>query len=297
MISGLVVTHTRRSAEVKTDAGILHTRLKGDIEPITIGDAVEIDNSTGSDFISIILPRKNIIMRRLLGKQKLIASNIDALIILTAPAPLLNTFFIDRVLATAHSQGIAAKLVCNKCDLDLTASDEIFKVYELLGIEIIYFSVKKDINVSAIEDIISQNKITLITGISGVGKSSTIKKLLPDAISRIGEVSEKTGLGKQTTAQSFAYRTNDGKYVIDCPGIQSFGVAHLTLQDVANSMPEISAASLKCKFQDCKHINEPECGVKTALEAGTITKWRYESYLDMLQEIKNEEPFWWGEKK
>lgn len=259
----------------------------------TIGDVVQYtENNDKKPLITQIQKRKNLLYRSFGSTKKRIAANLDHLYIVTAPIPLFNTIFIDRILAAAHHESINCSIIVNKVDLGLSETETAIDCYRKLGIPIISCSAKTDHDLTALKEKLEDAnlKTVALAGISGVGKSSILKKLLPGVEIATAKVSAKTGQGRQTTSASFAYqyRRNNAEqlFIIDLPGVQNFGISHLDRMDILRSFSEFTEHSAKCEYYDCFHLEEPECGVKDALSKGLIAESRYASYLDMLAELE-----------
>lgn len=288
-----VSSTSRKHLEIilEDNSNVLAKKSSRHLEPV-IGDTVEFEKDGDEYVVNSIEDRKNCLSRSYGKKTKQLGANLDKLYVLTAPGALCNTVFIDRVLASAKFENIPCAIVANKCDLndDFSKTEETFKVYEKLGYPVHRVSAKKKIGLDSITNSLSDpNKHCLaLTGISGVGKSSLINALIPDAEARTSEVSDQTGQGKQTTTQSFAYlykREGDDLLLIDLPGIQNFGICHLSEEQVRGAFLEFN--EVECKFHNCKHVNEPECGVLEGIESGKVVKSRYDSYRNMLEELED----------
>lgn len=258
-----------------------------------IGDKVEYSlTSENKALIEKILPRKNCFKRSYGKKIKKLAANLDQLFLVTAPKPLFNTSVIDRILSAAQVESVECTIVINKCDLELSETKESIKYYEKLGITVLYTSTIDENGIKELKESIktSEYKSAIFIGVSGVGKSSLLNRLCPEAAAQTGEVSERSGQGKQTTSMSkgYFYPKGDGRemLLIDLPGIQNFGVSHLNKEQLRESFIEFNTHKDSCKFSNCAHIEEPECAVLKELEVGAIAKSRYDSYLEMLAELE-----------
>jgi ribosome biogenesis GTPase len=292
----IVSSVTRRYAEI-CDAHYSMTLAKiasRDLD-VCIGDHVVCEHQKQEIMVTELKPRRNILNRSYLGKTKDIVANVDHLYIVTAVGPLLNHVFIDRILALAHLRNISSTIVLNKVDKseDLPAAQAALKCYQQIQIPILEVSIKKDIGLEILkrEFLDSQHKLIALCGVSGVGKSSLINKLLPEASARIDAVSKRTGQGKQTTTQAIAYpfpANSPQMLLVDTPGLQNFGISHLSEIEAKDAFVEFG---YNCKFQDCKHISEPGCTVLNRVKKGEIANSRYESYLGILEEIKANKPY------
>ncbi|MGP1421920.1 MAG: ribosome small subunit-dependent GTPase A [Tannerella sp.] len=298
---GLVVKNTGSWYTVHTDDGrSVDCKIKGSFRlkgirstnPVTIGDRVEIEeNCEGSAFITAIGDRRNYMIRRAsnLSKQShILAANIDlALLVVTIHYPQTTTTFIDRFLATAEAYGIPALLVFNKIDRydadELEYLEGLMTLYRTIGYDCMKLCATSGEGIDALSDKIS-NKITLLSGHSGVGKSTIINKLLPHAKLRTKDISEYHKAGVHTTTFSEMIPLPNGGYLIDTPGIKGFGTIEMQGVEVAHYFPEIFKHSADCRFSNCTHTNEPGCAVREAVEAHYISQSRYKSYLNILED-------------
>jgi ribosome biogenesis GTPase len=252
---------------------------------IIVGDYCLVDIKTKS---VKILERANQLIRSYSGKTKYLAANIDHLFIVTAHKPGINYLFIDRTICASLFENIQCSLVLNKTDLERTNSIQMLNFYKELGINIIESSTKVENGITELSDFISNNKFKTVAlcGISGVGKSSLINKLVADANQTIQAISDKTESGKQTTTMAKLFSSKKyGFDIIDLPGLQNFGVSHLPLKFLPSIFPEIFKYSAECRFNDCNHINEPDCKVLEQLDSCMIQLSRYKSYLSIREEL------------
>lgn len=299
--SGIVVKNTGSWFFVKTAEGeTVECRIRGNFRmkgirstnPIAVGDNVtflmEKDN-TG--IITKIHDRKNYLMRRssnLSKKSHIIAANIDlAVLIVTVNYPETTTTFIDRFLATAEAYRIPAIIVFNKRDIleakEMEKMENLISIYENIGYPSYSISVKSLYNIEEIKSLIA-GKISLFSGHSGVGKSSLINLLAPNAQLKTGEISTSHKSGKHTTTFSEMIELPFGGYLIDTPGIRGFGTVDFETEEIYHFFPEIFKISKQCRFYNCLHLNEPGCAVKKAVEKGEIAVSRYSSYFSILED-------------
>lgn len=241
--------------------------------------------------ITDILPRRNYIIRRstnLSRQSHIIAANVDmAFIVVTIDFPEVKLPFLDRILVTCEVYGVPATIVLNKSDLYGEAyrdSVEAFhNIYRGAGYPVMDVSAVTGAGVDALREA-CRDKVSLFSGVSGVGKSSLIKALDPSLDPKTGEISQSHLQGKHTTTFYEMYRLSGGGYIIDTPGIRGFGLVDVGKDEIALYFPEMLKVSQDCRFTPCTHTHEPGCAVKAAVEDGTISYERYSSYLGMLEE-------------
>jgi len=301
-VQGLVVKNTGSWYQVRTDDDkLIECKIKGNFRlkgirstnPVVIGDRVQIiTNTEGTAFINEIKDRKNYIIRRAPNLSKLshiLAANIDQVLLLfTINHPETSTLFIDRFLASAEAYSVPVRLIFNKMDLykedELHYADSLIRLYTQIGYRCYKVSLKKG---EGIEDIKSElkDKITLLSGHSGVGKSTLINYIQPNLNLPTGEISSSHDKGKHTTtfSQMFPLENSNG-YIIDTPGIKGFGVIDMEINEISHYFPEIFKTSSQCRFGNCTHRQEPGCAVRKAVEDHFISESRYASYLNLLKD-------------
>lgn len=303
--SGVVIKSTGSWYMVRTDSGVLPCRVKGKIKlddlkltnPVAVGDKVVIEEEANENVGNIVTiePRKNYIVRQSPRKKHLLhfmASNVDqVLLIVTLKSPNLKLGFIDRFLMMTEPYSIPVFIVCNKADIyneeDMILFRYVEKVYTDIGYHVLLCSADQETGLQAIREIL-QDKTTLISGQSGVGKSTLIKAIQPGLEIRTEEISDFSGKGQHTTTFAEMYELDFGGNIIDTPGIKTLGFSHLEIMDVAHNFKEFFAISYQCKFANCQHINEPKCAVKEAIQNGEIAEFRYQNYLAIIDEINNQ---------
>lgn len=303
--TGLVVRNTGSSYIVRTEDGKeTACRIKGNFRikgirttnPVAVGDIVEVAKAADdSDYIVEIHPRKNYIIRRATNLSKeshILASNIDlALLVATVSYPTTSTTFIDRFLATAEAYSIPAGVIINKMDLwtddDKEYADALKNLYTSIGYTVIYTSAETGEGIQELKDF-TKNKITLLAGNSGVGKSSLINDLAPGINLKTGEISDIHHTGTHTTTFSEMIHLPYGGDIIDIPGVRGFGTIDFKAEEAGHYFPDIFRFSKDCRYGNCKHTGEPGCAVKEAVENSYISQSRYSSYLSILEEIENE---------
>ena len=300
-MKGLVVKNTGSWSTVLTDDGqLIESKVKGNFRlkgirstnPVAVGDRVElVANAEGTAFITAIEDRRNYIIRRSqnLSKQShIIAANVDqAFLVVTVDFPQTSTTFIDRFLASAEAYRVPVVLVFNKTDLldaDLLRYQQMMMaLYENIGYHCVAISAETGEGVEALRPLLQQ-KITLLSGNSGVGKSTLINRLVPDANLRTAEISDAHHTGQHTTTFSEMISLPDGGWLIDTPGIKGFGTFDMEPEELTSYFPEIFRFSKDCRFSNCTHTHEPGCAVLQALEDHFIAQSRYQSYLSMMED-------------
>ena len=259
--------------------------------PVAVGDYVEYDISEDPEkgVIKNVLDRKNYIIRKStnLSKQThIIAANVDqAVLVVTIAYPDTYPIFIDRFLISAEAYRIPAKIVFNKIDLynekQTKVLNNLIDIYKKVGYDCIAVSVKENINVDKVKELI-KNKTSVISGISGVGKSSLINLIDSNLNLKVTEISDSHKSGKHTTTFAEMFELSMGGYIIDTPGIRGFGLHNIFNEELFHFFPEIFKASHACKYHNCTHVHEPDCAVKNAVETGEVSELRYENYLKIL---------------
>ncbi len=298
---GLVVKNTGSWYTVKTDDGrMVNSKIKGNFRlkgirstnPVAVGDRVQIaENAEGTAFITAIEDRRNYIIRKSpnLSKQShIIAANVDmALLVVTVNYPQTSTTFIDRFLASAEAYRVPVVLVFNKTDL-LTADerryqDMMISLYETVGYECRAISAETGEGVAELVGMLA-GRVSVLSGNSGVGKSTLINRILPGANLRTAEISDAHNQGTHTTTFSEMLELPSGGYLIDTPGIKGFGTFDIEPGELSGYFKEIFRFSKDCRFSNCTHTHEPGCAVLKAVEDHYIAQSRYNSYLSMLED-------------
>ena len=300
-MKGFVIKNTGSWYSVQTDDGkVVECKIKGNFRlkgirstnPVAVGDHVEIAlNQEGTAFITLIDERRNYIIRKSqnLSKQShIIAANVDqAFLIVTVNYPQTSTTFIDRFLASAEAYSVPVVLVFNK--RDILSDDErhyqqsMVHLYETIGYECREISAATGEGIEGLHKLL-KGKITLLSGNSGVGKSTLINQILPEANLRTAEISDAHNTGMHTTTFSEMLELPEGGYIIDTPGIKGFGTFDMEPEELTSYFREIFHFSKDCKFSNCTHTHEPGCAVLKALEDHYIAQSRYQSYLGMLED-------------
>jgi len=310
MESGIVTKSTGAWYDVRLESGeIIPCRIVGKFRlgtlkltnPVAVGDSVSVELQEEESRVGNIVkiaPRRNYVVRQSPRKKHflhLLAANIDqAVLVITIVNPSLKQGFIDRFLLMTEPHDIPVTIIVNKSDLmseeDMELYDYIRAVYENIGYPTILTSATTDHGIDDVRKLLA-DKTTLVCGQSGVGKSTLVSAVEPQITTRIGDLSDYTGKGQHTTTFAEMFSLSFGGQLIDTPGIKSLSFNNLEPMDVAHNFREFFILSADCKFGDCTHRNEPNCAVKDALEEGSISEYRYRSYLNILDGI-DDQNYW-----
>lgn len=272
-------------------------RLNGErsTNPLAVGDIVQFESNsqTEAGLITEREERKNAIVRRSVNLSKeshVVAANLDrAFLVVTISQPSTSTGFIDRFLVTAEAYGIPTTLVFNKCDLvaanerDEEELSYMSELYEMAGYDVLRVSAQTAEGLPELRAAIAASGVNMLSGHSGVGKTTLINQLLPGLDLRTGDVSDSHQKGKHTTTYAEMFPLPSGGYLIDTPGIKGFGLVQLEKEHLHHYFPEIFALLSSCKFHNCLHRAEPKCAVRSAVEQGVIAEERYLNYLDLYE--------------
>ena len=321
LVHAVVLGGTGGVWQVRTDAGdVLDTSLRGRLKKtdsgrradgslrrdtvnaagetlkLAVGDDVHLERADRGDewAIAEILPRRSKLARRAPGGgqgERIVAANVDQVVIMFAAAkPEPHGRMLDRFLVIAEGNELAPRIIINKVDLvgEPTAHER-FDVYERVGYPVHYTSVKTGAGLEAVRAMLGGRR-SVVTGPSGVGKSSLLNALFPGANLRVGAISESVNKGRHTTvgALMLPLPEGDAGYVVDTPGLREVGLWALPARELDRCFPEIRALRQACRFVDCRHVAEPDCAVRDALDTGAIGAARYDSYLRLLEELEAE---------
>ncbi|AUI66305.1 MULTISPECIES: small ribosomal subunit biogenesis GTPase RsgA [Glaesserella] len=301
---GLVVTRHAKHADVETASGeIFRCNLRRTLKNVVVGDRVSwrlgSEQLQGiSGVIEAVHPRQNELTRPdYYDGIKVMASNIDQIIIVSAVLPQLSLNIIDRYLVVCENANIPALIVLNKIDLlseqERQAVQQQLAIYEKIGYQTLCLSADTGENMHALHAYLAKGT-SIFVGQSGVGKSSLINQLLPEVNAQTGAVSDISGLGQHTTTASRLYHLPQGGNLIDSPGIREFGLWHLEAEQITQGYREFAEVLGTCKFRDCKHKDDPGCALREAVEQGKIDLTRFENYhrlLESRQETKSQRYF------
>lgn len=306
-MTGTVIKSTGSWYEVQLDdRSVIKCRIAGKIKlddlkltnPVAVGDIVTIALEPADDksgIIKAIAPRRNYVVRQSPRKKHqlhFLASNIDqALLIVSIREPMLKLGFIDRFLLMTEPYSIPVIIVFNKADIytaeDLLTFAALQEVYTHIGYTVLKVSARTGEGIHALKSLL-KDKITLVSGQSGVGKSTLVNAIEPGLRLRTEEISGFSGKGQHTTTFAEMFPLSEGGSIIDTPGIKTLAFSHLEVMDVAHNYKEFFALSDQCRFANCTHRNEPGCAIKTAVESGVISPVRYQHYLQILEEIEDQ---------
>lgn len=304
-MKGLVIKSTGSWYQVLGDDGKHYEcRIKGKFRtkgirttnPIAVGDRVEfeLEPDQQSAVIAALEPRRNYIIRKSINLSKqaqILGANLDqAILVVTLASPPTSLGFIDRFLVTAEAYSVPAVLIFNKLDLfsdeGLEIQEEYKSIYADLGYPCYEVSALEGTNIEQLRTLL-RDKVTLVSGHSGVGKSSLINALVPGSKLRTGSISDWSDKGKHTTTFAEMITLPFGGYLIDTPGIRELGIIDIEQAELSHFFPEMRALFNACRFHNCRHINEPGCAVLEALQEGKIEPSRYDSYLSIYQNEDN----------
>ncbi len=288
-LAGVVISHLGRSLTIEDAAGqiiLCHTRRR--LGTVTVGDRVWWEPCEGQQGrVMEILPRKTLLTRP--GYQenhRLVAANLDQIAIVIAPLPEPDWLLVDQFLVAAEVRHLNVHLILNKADVlpDMTRFPAGLNDY-IHHYPPLWVSVKTGQGLEALKGLLV-DRCTLLAGQSGVGKSSLSNALLPDRQSRVGEISERSGLGRHTTTTSILHRLPFGGDLIDSPGVNVFGLADVDEFDLAGGYREFAVFSSGCRFSDCRHVSDKGCAVTAAVAVGHLSRSRHDRYVELLQRLR-----------
>jgi ribosome biogenesis GTPase len=310
MKKGVVMSGTGGTWRVRTDdRETLDVPMRGrlkkaddDALKLTVGDEVALEPGSHADtwVIGEILPRRSQLARRMPGGghgERIVVANVDQVIIVFAAAkPEPHVRMLDRFLVIAEGNSLDARIVINKVDLvDQDEATIRFADYEKAGYPLHFTSVKKQIGLESLHDALA-NRTSVLSGPSGVGKSSLLNGMYPGLNLRVGEISESVNKGRHTTVGALLHPLPDSGYVVDTPGLREVGMWGMPSDHLDSCFPEFREAVSQCRFADCTHRTEPDCAVLAAVESGAISRERYDSYVKLREELEDTERKWSAHK-
>ncbi|MCP4332029.1 MAG: ribosome small subunit-dependent GTPase A [Gammaproteobacteria bacterium] len=283
---GRVVSHQGGRILIELEPGkVIDCKIKSNLGSIVCGDKVAIETSAKQEHrVMAIMPRDNLLQRvDGFGQVRAVAANISQLLVCLAVAPEPNVFLLDQYLLSAEQQHIDAAILVNKIDLPGTRQDPfgIERIYRPLGYSVVGTSVKSGQGMDRFRQMLS-DQLSVLSGVSGVGKSSLTQWLLPDETIKIASISEANEEGRHTTRTSRLYHLSGGGDLIDTPGVRGFSPFVDRARPLAHGFREILEYSAGCRFHNCQHLKEPKCAVVEAVSAGAIEQSRYHSYVKIL---------------
>ena len=289
---GTVVASFGRQFTVELEDGVLIACVtRGKRTDIACGDRVAVAmTAPDQGVIESTAPRISLFYRSDIQREKLIAANVTQIVIVLASSPPFHAELLDRCLAAAEEAGIPALLALNKMDLPAAAQAlQSLERYRALGYDVLPLAAKIDI--APLRARLAGHTSVLV-GQSGMGKSTIINRLLPDAAARVGELSVALGGGRHTTTHARLYHLDAASHIIDSPGLQEFGLVHVAPEDLAHAFIELRQHLGQCKFNDCKHLTEPGCAITAAVERGEIDTQRVASYRKLVMQLMKKAQRW-----
>ena len=288
--TGLVVAaHGRHFIVEADDRQRVLCHRRGKKVDCVVGDRVQWRAAGDGGVIEAVLPRRSLLWRQDRWRSKSFAANLDALIVMVAVAPPMAEGLLARALIAAAHAGIAAQVLLNKVDLpEAAAARERLEPYRRMGVPVLEASVKRDAaGMRARFAPLLAHRVTLLLGASGVGKSTLINALMPDAAAQVGEISQALNAGRHTTTTTSWYWLDDAHdaAVLDSPGFQEFGLQQLEAAELARWLPDVAEHAAHCRFVNCTHRSEPDCAVRAAAERGDIAASRLRLYEQLYEEL------------
>ena len=287
----VIATHGRHYLVELSDREILTCFPRGKRSLVACGDFVEVVRAApGQGVIEAVDPRRALLYRSDQYRQKLIAANVTQMVIVLAVVPSFYEELLNRCLAAAEHQGMRALIVLNKFDLAAESAQALqsLAVYERLGYTVLPLIAKRDVTPLRAH---LAGQLSVLVGQSGMGKSTIINSLVPGAAAAVGDISLALDSGRHTTTYARLYRLGEDSALIDSPGMQEFGLQHLSQRDLANAFVEFRPVLGQCRFNDCRHMTEPGCAVVAAVSEGAISSRRLEAYRRIVADLKKVKPY------
>lgn len=282
----VVAAHGRHYLIELPDGGTLPCFPRGKKSELACGDRVQLERSgEAQGVIDAILPRSSLLYRSNEFRQKLIAANVTLVVIVVATEPSFSDELVTRCLIAAESQDIEALIVLNKCDLieRLPEAEAALSPFARLGYSILHLSALGEVDALRTQ---LAGQTSVLVGQSGMGKSTLVNALVPTAGARTREISEALDSGRHTTTHATLYRLPEGAALIDSPGLQEFGLHHLSRSELEHGFREYRVWQGHCRFRNCRHDREPGCAIRGAVEAGDIDASRYDTFLRLCQQSR-----------
>ncbi|MFT6624718.1 MAG: ribosome biogenesis GTPase [Cycloclasticus sp.] len=293
VIRGRIVAHLGKALVVEDEQGqVSRCKKRSQLEQPAVGDYVKwIRTEAGAGRVEKVLERRSLLSRPAKnGSTRPVAANLDQLVVILAVKPNIDALLLDQYLIVSEFQDIKPLIVLNKIDLldeqSRQETDELVAIYKQLGYEITEVSAKQQSGLDALRGRL-KDKVSILVGQSGVGKSSIINALLPDLELQTKTLSTASGLGKHTTTSSTLYKLPEGGDIIDSPGVNIFGLANINERNLAYGFREIRQLAEHCRFANCLHLKEPKCAVKAAVENNEMSQQRYLRYLKLRDKLSD----------
>lgn len=292
---GRVVCHLGKGLAVEDATGrivLCHTRRR--LGDAAVGDEVNWESCDGDQGrVLEILPRRSTLVRPAYGgRVRIVAANLDRVYVVVAPEPEPDWLLADQILAICEHRGIDAAVIVNKIDLlsDSTAMDDQVRDYAAAGYGVFHISTRTGTGLDRLKAVLHEG-CGMLSGQSGVGKSSLTNALLPDMNLRVGEISARSGLGRHTTTSATLYHLPEGGELIDSPGVAVFGLAEMAPNELAHAYRDFQPHLGKCRFNDCRHVRDKGCAVREAVESHGLSETRYGRYLKLLGRLESTPEF------
>jgi ribosome biogenesis GTPase len=286
----VVANHGRRYRVELADGSELDCMTRGKRSDVAVGDMVHIARTGDGGVIESTGERRTLFYRSDARRQKLIAANATQVVLVVAAEPAWSEDLVNRCLVGAEHAGIKAAIALNKIDLpEAEKALETLDLYAKLGYTVVPLSAKRDL--TPLTQCLTGH-VSVLVGQSGMGKSTIVNGLVPHAAARVAEISVALGTGKHTTTHAELYHLGGDSHIIDSPGLQEFGLHHLTPDDAARAFVEFRAFLGDCRFRDCRHVSEPGCAVLDGKSRGEISERRYASYARLADELSRKLAAW-----
>ena len=288
----MIGAHGRHYVVELADGELVHCYPKGKKSLLACGDQVQVRRTGGErGTIESMTQRRSLLYRSDQSREKIIAANVTQVLIVVAGKPAFHEELLFRCLAAAEQQRLKILIVLNKIDLEAetAAAYERLKLYERLGYPLLRLAAKDD--VAPLRPRL-QGETSVLVGQSGMGKSRIVKGLAPHELVAVGEISETLDSGKHTTTSAHLYHLDADSHLIDSPGMQTFGLHHLSQAELVDTFPEFRPFAGLCRFNDCRHTVEPGCAIVSAVQEGKIEARRWEAYRLLTGELSRKRPEW-----